>query len=668
MFRRFGATFFWLMLFVFGVCLCLPAAEVPDELAFQGRLLDIGGVPVPEGTKGMQFSIFDADTGGSSLWDETYAVEIGEDGFYTVYLGEGDPIGLPFDEAYWVEVKVESDLPMVPRFPLKKVAYSFRSDEADLLEGHPASDFAASTHSHLGQDWSGSDQYGLTVTTSHTSGAAISGSASAGTGTNYGGYFTSASTGGKAVYGRATALSGYTVGGQFVSESPDGTGVAGEGESVGVGGLGVDYGGYFAAQDKAVYGLAWKTDVAGYGGYFQSDGAAGVGVYGLATDATSGTKGGSFRTDSSSGTGVQGYASSGTGLNYGGYFVSDSITGSGAVGFVPSSSGLTYGGQFQSNSTSGRGVYGHAIASSGSTYGGLFSAASASGVGAHGEAPYIGVRGISTAPSGAAHGGFFQCASTSGHGVEGTATSTSGSSYGGYFTGSSASSGGGVFGVSPYKAVGGTATASSGVTYGGLFMNDSSSGRAVYGWCGSTGGTTYGVKAEVASANGYAGYFSGGRGVYVEGDLSCSGTKPFVIPHPEDASKEIVYTAVEGPEAGTYIRGTAELVEGEAVIWLPEHFGLVTSPEGLTVSLAPVGEWLQLYVAEKSPGRLAVREASGKGGRFDYLVQGVRKGYENYQVIRDRRSGLEDEPEASHVRPEPAAPYAGERGDDRENL
>ena len=69
---------------------------------------------------------------------------------------------------------------------------------------------------------------------------------------------------------------------------------------------------------------------------------------------------------------------------------------------------------------------------------------------------------------------------------------------------------------------------------------------------------------------------------------------------------------------------------------VPEHFRLVTSDQGLTVQLTAVGDWLQLCVLEKTPERNVVREALGKNGKFDYLVQGVRKGYENHQVIRDR--------------------------------
>lgn len=123
----------------------------------------------------------------------------------------------------------------------------------------------------------------------------------------------------------------------------------------------------------------------------------------------------------------------------------------------------------------------------------------------------------------------------------------------------------------------------------------------------------------------------------IDGDIEkIRGRCLFVEDHPQDLTKEIVYVCLEGPEAGTYIRATAQLVNGEAVINLPEHFSLVTSEEGLTVQLTPVGEWLQLYVVKKSPQQIIVREANGKNGRFDYIVQGVRKGYEDHQVIRDK--------------------------------
>ena len=124
--------------------------------------------------------------------------------------------------------------------------------------------------------------------------------------------------------------------------------------------------------------------------------------------------------------------------------------------------------------------------------------------------------------------------------------------------------------------------------------------------------------------------------LHVVGSLNVTGTKNFVEAHPTDSSKEIVYAAMEGGEAGTYVRGTAELVNGEVVIDLPEHFGLVTADKGLTVQLTPRGEWLQAYVVSVTPQKLVLGEGQRKNGKLDYVVQGVRKSQSDFTPIRKR--------------------------------
>jgi hypothetical protein len=121
----------------------------------------------------------------------------------------------------------------------------------------------------------------------------------------------------------------------------------------------------------------------------------------------------------------------------------------------------------------------------------------------------------------------------------------------------------------------------------------------------------------------------------ITGNLNAGGTKSFVTADPTDPTKEIYYAALEGPEAGTYFRGSAELVNGDVTIELPQHFTSVTAAEGLTVQLTPVGKWLQLFVKEKSNQRIVVGEATGQSGSFDFIINGVRKGYENFQVVRE---------------------------------
>jgi hypothetical protein len=126
-----------------------------------------------------------------------------------------------------------------------------------------------------------------------------------------------------------------------------------------------------------------------------------------------------------------------------------------------------------------------------------------------------------------------------------------------------------------------------------------------------------------------------GGAITVPGDFTVTGTKNFAVVDPTDSKKALYYTALEGPEAGTYFRGSAKTVNGEVVITLPDYFANLTETERMTVQLTPVGGWGQLYVASKSPDKIVIKSAKDTGDlEFDYLVQGVRKGYLNYEVER----------------------------------
>jgi hypothetical protein len=113
--------------------------------------------------------------------------------------------------------------------------------------------------------------------------------------------------------------------------------------------------------------------------------------------------------------------------------------------------------------------------------------------------------------------------------------------------------------------------------------------------------------------------------------------KSFRVPHPDRPDSDIVYAAIEGPEAAAYVRGTAQLSNGEAVIDLPDHFISIASSQGLTVQVTPSSATsLGLAVEEKSIERIRIRELSnGKGDYdFDWEAKCIRKGYEDYRVIR----------------------------------
>jgi hypothetical protein len=121
--------------------------------------------------------------------------------------------------------------------------------------------------------------------------------------------------------------------------------------------------------------------------------------------------------------------------------------------------------------------------------------------------------------------------------------------------------------------------------------------------------------------------------VYGLGNLSISGTKSFIDPHPTDASKVIDYVSLEGPEAGTYFRGTGQIVHGMAIIDVPEHFAMVTDPEGLTVQLTPIGASSNMYIESEGLDGIVVR--ASRDVKFHYLVQGVRSAFRDHQPIAE---------------------------------
>lgn len=118
--------------------------------------------------------------------------------------------------------------------------------------------------------------------------------------------------------------------------------------------------------------------------------------------------------------------------------------------------------------------------------------------------------------------------------------------------------------------------------------------------------------------------------------LHGNGAKSFVMPHPHDESQNIIYAAIEGPEAAAYIRGKAKLTAGRAEVDFPEHFSLVVNPDTITIQLTPrSAESKGLAVVAQSERGFSVRELwQGEGEyEFDYFVAGVRQGFENFTPV-----------------------------------
>jgi hypothetical protein len=118
--------------------------------------------------------------------------------------------------------------------------------------------------------------------------------------------------------------------------------------------------------------------------------------------------------------------------------------------------------------------------------------------------------------------------------------------------------------------------------------------------------------------------------------LQCS-IKNFVEPNPRDPSTDIYYACIEGPEAAMYERGTGTLLNGRAIIALPDHFADLASSQGITVTVTPLSaDSMGLAVVSKGVGGFEVRELQRGIGTyaFDWEIKAVRKQYLDYQVVR----------------------------------
>ena len=151
------------------------------------------------------------------------------------------------------------------------------------------------------------------------------------------------------------------------------------------------------------------------------------------------------------------------------------------------------------------------------------------------------------------------------------------------------------------------------------------------GVLGTHQGPGTGVYGTSNTGAGVVGYTGGTYGVYSYNDLGASGLKTFVQPHPTDAAREIRFVSLEGNESGTYFRGSGRLQNGRAVIEVPEDFRMVSEEESLTVQITERGPHF-LWVESSDLNHIVVRGAADI--EFDYFVNGVRRGYRDFQTVR----------------------------------
>lgn len=204
------------------------SVTIPLLIGYQGRLADPGtGEAKPDGNYNVEFSLYDVESGGTALWNESKIVSVGN-GVFSTHLGDITPLSISLfnGQALWLGIKVESDAEATPRQVLAVVPYAI-----SLVPG---------------------------ATISGDSGSPIF-----------------------SVENNSTLALAHAIYGSIPSSSPGGSSTAVRGENKGTGGLGIGVWGSHAGSGWGVYG---STTSGGLGVYGSSP--SGIGVYGWSSSGT----------------------------------------------------------------------------------------------------------------------------------------------------------------------------------------------------------------------------------------------------------------------------------------------------------------------------------------------------------------------------------------------
>ena len=631
--------------------LCASGAAVaqtstPTTVPIQGRLTNPSG-GVINAVLPFSFRIYNAASGGSALWSEAQSVSVTR-GVWKAELGSktGFPVTLWDGKARWLGIKIGSDAEMLPRISITSQPFSKLAQQANDVRNRDIHPKTVSVGTRRVIDAAGKwvgDPTGLVG----PRGPAGPQGARGATGL----------TGPSGPAGPLGPRGPLGPTGPAGSRGPIGpvgaTGPAGPtGPSGPTGATG-------PTGPQGPRGLIGPTGPTG------PRGPAGASPFGLAANKLA------YYKDGPVGIGALGYAS--------GYELTVvSPTGHAVSLTSMPTTGTHYALRAESKSDKGATIYAEQTSPTGtapavhavvfSPKGNALFAKAAGGYGVLGQttAGKAGVYGVST---GAAGDGVFGAATgTSRAGTYGRSLGSRGSgargeafgttsygvhgiahqpgSIGVYGFNQSTTTGTGVWGRAPATG-----------TFGEALLG---TGRGVYGVCKGTQGTGVGLYGYTANARGEGVYGNGGRfgvhgtssnngfgvygvgkwGVYgsntvtgspavmANGNLAASGLKLFVQPHPTDPGRGVQMVCLEGNESGTYFRGSSRLRSGRAEIKIPQSWQDVSVAHSITVQLTPVGGWARLYVLERTRNRIVI--AGDRDVRFDYFVNGIRRGYDNF--------------------------------------
>jgi len=583
------------------------AATVPRLVNFSGRTADLQGKPI-SGIAGVTFAIYKDQYEGAPLWLETQNVQADTKGNYTVQLGATKPDGLPLDlfssgDARWLGVTVNGGQQQ-PRVLLLSVPYALKAADAETIGGLPPSAFALANKTQ----GTGTNTKSAPASTSSAKNTAPLANPEV-TGKGVVDYIpmwdTTSDIVDSILFQKSSQIGINTT---SPAATLDVNGKSDVRDTLTLFPKGTD-------STLAVNGSAFKVDQTGKvtfvsGQTFPGTGTAtSVGLSAPTTDFTvTGspvTKSGTLNLNWSVAPTSSDTANAIVKRDASGSFSATTIT---ATGQLVAQATVGNGNAVEASSASpvATVIYGGASSSTGATWGvegeQFSSDPGASGVVGRAHHGGVGVTGLSDGQSMIAVYGQYISESSAG-------STTSKRPIGVWGDG----------GVGPSGSAGVLGTADGG--YGGLFANNSPSDATLFAYAINSASNSF--YALNAATNQYC---------YVDasGNLNCSGAKHAVVPI-DGGKRKVALSAIESPENWFEDFGSAQLINGVAVIRLdPDFIQTVNTEKHYRVFPVPNGDCRGLYVTNKSAKSFEVRELGGGTSniRFDYRVTAIRSKYE----------------------------------------
>lgn len=110
----------------------VASAQVPSLIRYQGQAVDSQKVPL-EGPYTLTFRLYDAETGGTKVWEEIQLNIVLTGGRFNVLLGQVTPLDVDWSTPLWLSVQVGPEPEMTPRQQITSVPLAIRAERAEGL-------------------------------------------------------------------------------------------------------------------------------------------------------------------------------------------------------------------------------------------------------------------------------------------------------------------------------------------------------------------------------------------------------------------------------------------------------------------------------------------------------------------------------------------------------